>query len=340
MSEKRVTIGDISSALGISTSTVSRALSGRGYVAAEVKTRIHEAARRMGYVPDLTARNLRQRSSSTIGLVVTTLLDPFYARLAAGFQEVARTQGYEVVLILDQADPKEELAAVESLIAMGVSGVAITPVTARAVNRIKEYGLPLLQIDRSVSADHSLVAGDNRAGARMATQYLLEKNHQRIAFVIDHVNWTSGSDRLAGWREAYETAGRDAPEELFFTLGDSHSQIVEGIPAALKRMRAAGVTAIFAANSVVAQELYLKLLEAGIRVPEDTSLVAYDDLHWTLMVRPAVTVVSQHVDELGRHAADTLLRAVGQGAGGGIPLRIYIRPTLVERGSVLPISSE
>ena len=78
MSEKRVTIGDISSALGISASTVSRALSGRGYVAAEVKTRIHEAARRMGYVPDLTARNLRQRSSSTIGLVVTTLLDPFY----------------------------------------------------------------------------------------------------------------------------------------------------------------------------------------------------------------------------------------------------------------------
>lgn len=336
-SSRTVTIGHISRALGISTSTISRALSGRGYVAADVKERITVAAREMGYLPDLTARNLRSGSSNKLGLIVTNLVDPFYARLAAGFQEVARASGYEVTLILDQGDAAEELAAVETHISAGVSGIALTPVSARAVARSAYYFVPIVQMDRLVSEEHALVSGDNRFGGRIATEHLLQKGHRRIAFVIDHTRWTTGSERLAGWRRAYTDRGLEPPEDLVFALVEDGGDIAQRCGAALDEMRRKGATAVFAASSVVAQELYLRMLDTGLSAPRDISLVAYDDMQWTHMVRPGITVVFQHVEEMGRQAAEALLRAV-RAEGQQVPrTHSLIQPTLVQRGSVAPL---
>lgn len=334
MAEKRITIADISRVLGISTSTVSRALSGKGYVREEARKRIVEKAREMGYVPDLAARSLRQGASTQIGLVVSTLLDPFYAQLATGFQAVARAQGYDVALIIDRADSKEELTAAESLLAMGVAGVAITPVSAAALSRIAEHAIPIVQLDRMVTPKHAFVGGDNFEGARLATQHLLEHGHSRIAIVLDHAKWTTGRARLDGWRSAMAEGGGSQADELAVMLGSSTQEIDASLDRFVGRIGDEGITAIFAANSVVAEHLYTKLLDADIKVPDDVSIIAYDDLHWTSMVRPSVTVINQHVDDMGAIAAETIIRLIDGHNAPPTSTRTYIQPTLVERDSV------
>ncbi|MDF0595147.1 LacI family DNA-binding transcriptional regulator [Psychromarinibacter halotolerans] len=345
MSDKRVRIGDISKELGLSSSTVSRALSGKGYVAAEVKARVVEAARRMGYVPDLTARNLRRRSSTQVGLVVSSLLDPFYAQLATGFQSVARRRGYEVVLIIDGADPGEEKAAVESLLAMGVGGIAMTPVSDEALARVEDYGICTLQLDRSVSSRYSLIGGDNRAGGVIATEHLLSNGHRDIAVLVDHDRWTTGFERIAGWRDAFTRAGLTPPEDLCVKLGDTREDIETALRTVVPRLVKQGVTAIFAANSQVAQLLYTALQDQGLSVPDDVSLVAYDDANWTEMVRPAISVITQHVDMLGQTAADQLIGMIeapkAEAPSVGAPVsRFLVQPTLVERDSVRTLTPD
>ncbi|MAM10825.1 MAG: LacI family transcriptional regulator [Rhizobiaceae bacterium] len=337
MADKRVTIGDIAEAVGLSTSTVSRALSGKGYVAADVKARVVTAAQKIGYVPDLNARNLRQGSSTQIGLVVSSILDPFYAELATGFQEVARAEGYEVILIIDRADPKEQKAAVKSLIAMGVSAIAITPVSAEAVASVRDFGRPVLQIDRSVSDANALVAGDNRAGGKMATEHLIGFGHERIALLIDHDQWTTGRARIEGWREAFTERGLAVPEDLIFKLGSSDAEIASGLDRFVGALKTKSITAIFSANSVVSQRFYVALGKHGVRVPEDVSVVAYDDALWMTMVTPTISAVSQHVEEMGRHAAELLIRQIGAGRKGPWPVRTFVQPSLIARSSVLAL---
>jgi len=333
MPEKRITIGDIAKALDVSTSSVSRALSGKGYVSEDVRARVVEAARKMGYVPDLAARTLRQRASTQFGLVISSLSDPFYARLASGFEAVARARGYDVLLIIDRADPKEEQLAIESVIAMGVSGVAITPVSEAALRRLSDHGITALQIDRSVSRQHSLVAGDNLEGGLLATSHLLDKGHRNIAVLIDHTRWTTGSARVDGYRAAFRERGLPFDESMIVELGDSREEISAGIEAFMKARRKRKISAVFSANSIVSQLLYVHCQDHDISIPADMSLVAYDDVHWTSMVRPALTVVSQHVDDLGRIAAETLIRKTENPADRAA-MRTLVQPTLIERGSV------
>lgn len=338
MTDRRVRIGDISKALNVSSSTVSRALSDKGYVAAELKAEIIATAKRMGYVPDLAARSLRRGSSTHIGLVVTSLVDPFYAGLATGFQEVARAKGYEVILIIDQADRKEQMKAVESLLAMGVCALALTPNGVGPIRRVDEYKVPILQIDRSVSTQHSLVAGDNHHGGFTATRHLIEAGHRRIALMIDHDRWTTGRERIEGWRAAFEFAGAVVPEDLLFNLGDTPSEIAKRIESTLPKLAELGVTGIFAANSVVAQLLYSGLQIAGLRVPDDVSLVVYDNADWSHMVNPGVSAIDQHVMELGRNASEQLIRQVENGPDTAV-VRSLVTPSLITRASVNSLRS-
>ncbi len=333
LSDKRVRIGDISRELGLSNSTVSRALSSKGYVAAEVKARVLEAADRMGYVPDLTARNLRRGSSTQVGLVVSSLLDPFYAQLATGFQEVARRRGYEVILIIDGADRKKERDAVDSLLAMGVDGIALTPVSQGALERVQGYGIPALQIDRAVSSKYSLIGGDNRVGGMIATEHLLALGHRNIAVMIDHDQWTTGQARIAGWHDAFTSLGLEPADGLCIKLEDGQKTIAEALNAIVPRLLEREITAIFAANSVVAQLLYIALQDFGIEVPGDISLVAYDDANWTAMVRPAISVITQHVDLLGRKAAEQLIGSIEDEHLQGSVSSFLVQPTLIQRGS-------
>ena len=327
---RRVTIGDVAKAAGVSPSTASRALTGHGYAAATVKARVHAAAGELGYVPDDIARSLKRRTSRLVGVVISDLRNPFYADLAAGIEEVLGAAGYQMVLVNDDGDTDRELAGLRTLLAMRVPGTIVTPLSPAAGALLTEQGVRVVEVDRQMAActcDAVLV--DSEEGARVGTAHLLELGHRRVGFLVDELEWTTGVGRLAGYRKALREAKVRYDGKLVVRVG------LGGAAAA-----AAGelldahpdVTAIFAANNLMAEGVWQELQRRRLRVPRDISLVAFDDQPWMSMVEPGVSAVSQPVVRLGAQAAELLLARLS-GELAGEPRTTWLQPTFVRRGS-------
>ncbi|HWM05119.1 MAG TPA: LacI family DNA-binding transcriptional regulator, partial [Actinophytocola sp.] len=204
---RRVTIGDVAKAAGVSPSTASRALTGHGYAAATVKARVHAAAGELGYVPDDIARSLKRRTSRLVGVVISDLRNPFYADLAAGIEEVLGAAGYQMVLVNDDGDTDRELAGLRTLLAMRVPGTIVTPLSPAAGALLTEQGVRVVEVDRQMAASTcDAVLVDSEEGARVGTAHLLELGHRRVGFLVDELEWTTGVGRLAGYRKALREA--------------------------------------------------------------------------------------------------------------------------------------
>jgi LacI family transcriptional regulator len=332
---RRATIGDVARAAGVSPSTASRALTGRGYAAAEVKTRVLAAATQLGYVPDDIARSLRRRASRLVGVVISDLRNRFYADLAAGIEEVLCAAGYQTVLVNDDGDTDRELAGVRTLLAMRVPGTIVTPLSATAGAVLADQGVPVVEVDRQMAGSRcDAVLVDSRHGAHEATTHLLELGHRRIAFVADELEWTTGAGRLDGYRRALRDAQVRYDAALVARVGFGHDNAPGGAAAATGQLldRHPDVTAIFAANNLMAEGVWQELQRRELRVPEDISLVAFDDEPWMTMVTPAVSTVTQPVVRIGADAAELLLARMA-GELTGEPRTVWLQPTFVRRGS-------
>ncbi|WP_219417644.1 LacI family DNA-binding transcriptional regulator [Pseudonocardia nigra] len=335
--ERPPTGSDVAREAGVSPSTVSRALNGSGYAAPEVRARVLAAAARIGYVPDANARTLRNRSSRSIGVLISDLRNPFYADLAAGIEQVLRAAGHHMILVNDDGRADEELLAVQTFVAMRVPGVIVTPVSARAIRSLHQHGVQVVQADRRVSTRYGdAVLGADETGAELVTAHLLGLGHRRIALLIDETKWTTGAGRLAGFRAAHAAAGVPVDEELVaFTSFDA-----EAASGTLGRLLDdhPDVTAVFAANNVLAQGALQEIQRRGIDVPGQLSLAAYDDVPWMSMVRPALTTVSQHTVGFGRRCAQVLLGRLATATEGGAarPSVTTIEPELLIRDSTAP----
>jgi LacI family transcriptional regulator len=315
---------------------VSRALSGNGYAAAEVRRRVRAAAARIDYVPDANARSLRNRSSRSVGVLISDLRNPFYAGLAAGVEQGLRSAGYHMILVNDDGHADEEMLAVQTFAAMRVAGVILTPVSEKPLDRLRQQGVHVVQADRRLSGQYGdAVLGDNETGAEVLTRHLLDLGHRKIGLLIDETKWTSGAGRLAGYRAAHAAAGVPVDEDLIvFTsfdaaaAGATAGRLMDGRP---------DTTALFACNNVLAEGAFGEFQRRGLRLPDELSLAAYDDVPWMSMVRPAITTVSQHTFEMGRRCAEVLLaRLSGRYALDGPPRVVRLEPALHVRASTVP----
>jgi LacI family transcriptional regulator len=332
--DRRATIGDVAIAAGVSTSTVSRALNGTGYVASSVAARVLAAAEEIGYVPDANARNLRVGLRRDVGVLISDLANPFYAELASGMEGRLREAGYHMLLINTNGDEAEERAAVNTFAALRVPGVIVTPVSDGVVGRLVRHGIHVVQADRVVDSNRAdAVVGANDVGGRMATEYLIREGHTRIALLIDQAAWTTGAGRLAGYRAALRDAGIEVDEDLvaFAGFDVDHARVVVG--ELLNRRP--DVTALLAANNVLAQAAYIEMAERRIKMPGQISLIAYDDVPWMAMVRPPVTAIAQHAEEIGRRSADLLISRL-QERSKRTAVSLLVNPSLIVRRSVAP----
>jgi LacI family transcriptional regulator len=327
-----VTLADIARAAGTSASTASRALSGTGYVSEEARRRLRAAADQLGYVPNASARTLKQKTSRVVGVVVTDLGNQFYARLATGIEQTLREASYQMVLVSDNSELKQELAGVRAFLAMRAAGVIITPVDHAAADLLDKHGIAVVEVDRQLSERPcDAVVLDNERGARAATAHLLEQGHRRIALLMAATEWTSDAGRLAGYLSAHEDAGVLVDERLVLPIGFHAPDAEERIGALLDVERP---TAIFAANNLLAEHAWRVVRSRGLRLPHDVSLVAFDDMPWMEMVDPGITAVAQPALEMGRRAARLLLRRVGDRTCPQAVERL--QPSLVLRGSTAP----
>lgn len=329
MSTTHVTLADIAREAGTSASTASRALSGRGYVSAEARERLREAAERLGYVPNHSARTLKQNTSRVVGVAVSDLGNQFYANLAAGIEQTLREADYQMVLVSDNSDETQELACARTFLAMRAAGVIITPAGRAAAALLSQNGVDVVEVDRRLAdVPCDAVVIDNERGAREATDHLLALGHRKVALLVADTDWTSDAGRLHGYVSAHELAGVPVDERLILPLG-FHAPDAEVRIAAL--LGALEPTAVFAANNLLAEHAWQVLRRLGLRLAADVSLVGFDDVPWMAMVEPGITVVAQPSVEMGRRAAQLFLRRADDPRCP--PAVETLEPTLVVRGS-------
>lgn len=327
----RPTIREVADAAGVSRSTASRALSGNGYAAPEVRDRVRAVAKELGYVVDATARSLKQGTSRSVGLLVSDLRNVFYAELASGIGREARIHGRTVVLVDLRGKSADELEAAETLVGSRVSGVIATPVSARLSEYLGRIGVPLIEVDRRFDPDATdAVVVDNRAAARDTTERLIAAGHRRIALLIDETEWTTGEERLRGYHDALAAHRIRSDGSLIVQAGWDP---VEAAAAARRLLsRPDRPTAVFAANNVLTEGTWRALTELGLRVPDDVSIAGFDDAPWMSMVAPGVSTRMQDPGALGANALRALLERI---ESPDAPVRTLVVPTtFLDRGSI------
>jgi LacI family transcriptional regulator len=333
---RRATIKDVAEAAGVSRSTASRALTGRGYVGLGVRERVQHAADRLGYVPDATARHLKQQVSRSIGVLVSDLRNSFYADLAAGNSQQARRRGYTMMLADDSGSAADEIEAAERFVALRVAGVIVTPVSPDVVAYLARHRVPLVEVDRQFGEGASdAVLVDNKHAARRVTEHLIALGHRRIALLIDEMDWTTGRERHAGYEEACRAAG--LPVEQSLVVAARWDVGAARAAAADLLRRADPPTAIFAANNLLAEAVWRAAADLGVRLPDDLSLASFDDAPWMSMVSPQVTAVEQDAVALGEAAVARLLERLE--AAHAPPRTVMLGARVLQRGSTAPPST-
>ncbi|MGH2480379.1 MAG: LacI family DNA-binding transcriptional regulator [Ktedonobacteraceae bacterium] len=337
MRQDEVSIADIARAAGVSHSTVSRALHDSPLISEGTRTRIQSLARAMGYTPNAIAQSLHTRQTSSIGLVVTSIADPFLSDVVRGVEEVARARGFSVLLSTSHNDPDQEMAVIETFRRRRVDGilVASSRLTSEYTEHLAQLQVPTVLINsQAESPDGRLhwVAVDDYQGAKIAVEHLLQLKHRAIGYLSVDSRPRSAQQRLEGYRSALAEAGITARDAWVVSMPGTRASPEEDMHAGqqgLPRLLAAGVTALFCANDMIAIGALMACREQGIAVPQHLSVIGFDDIMIASSVTPALTTIHQPKAELGRIATRTLLDLLDRRPGYNHTLL----PTLTIRAS-------
>lgn len=331
MGTGRPTIYDVARLAGVSTATVSRALNGTGQISPATSAAIDAAVRQLGYRPNTVARSLVTKSTQTIALLLPDIANPFYAELVSGIQQRALAAGSTMLLCTTEGDPEREEQYLSLLRAKQVDGVLVDGLVLppeRIAGFVRD-GLPIVCLDRDIdSTSVPLVQVDNRLGARLATEHLLSLGHTRIAHVAGAPGLRISDERVEGYRDALAAAGVDDDPALV-AVGAFTEQ--GGYEAMRALLAASELTAVFAANDLSALGVMHAVAESGRRVPDDVSVVGFDDLRLAGHTTPPLTTIHQPAFEIAQRATQLLLDLAG---GGEVEQRLHLlEPELVVRGS-------
>jgi LacI family transcriptional regulator len=327
---------EVARAAEVSVATVSHVINGTRFVSTELADRVHEAMRTLGYTPDATARSLRVRRTQTIGLVIPDNSNPFFAELAQVIEEEGFEAGYTTILGNSTEQADRERRYVQTLVSKRVDGLiaALSREDDGTLERILEpAGIPVIVIDRDVKLPGAdLVLYDNAGGSHAAARHLVELGHNRIAFIAGPADVQPAAERLRGFRDALHEAGLELPGEA---VAEADFHYRGGRDATVKLLESPdGITAIAAANDLMAAGALRELAERGIRVPEEMSVVGFDDAPLAEMVSPALTTVRQPLQEMAQTAVSLLLARI---AGEDGQVQRHVLPTeLVVRESTAP----
>lgn len=301
-----VTIKDVARACGVNVSTVSRSLSGSYGVHEATRRKVLAAAERLNYRPNRVARAMATGRSHTVALVVSDVRNPFFAELARGAEDAAYEAGCDLILCNSDLKPEKELHYIQSLIEKRVDGIVMNSVAALSRDERTELagcGIPVVLLNRVAgSRGFSSVTAANLDGGALAGQYLTRLGHGSLGHITTMNAQSNLSDRTTGFVRAAEKAGARVA-----VARGTHS--TEGGYELTKRLieRHPHVTAIFAANDAMAFGAIRALGELGKRIPEEVSLVGFDDVALAAIVQPPLTTVYQPKYEMGKAAIEILL---------------------------------
>lgn len=324
------TLKDVAQLARVSTATVSNVLNGRKRFSAAVEERVWAAARELGYYRNDSARTLRTGQSRTLGLILPDLQNPFFPALVRNIEHRAREGGYSLLLVDIDNEEETEREGFHLLARKGVDGVIWVP---HRLERPPAVPYPVVAVDRPVPGLDSVFA-DHEEGARQLARYALQLNHRSIGFLPGPQSLVSARRR----REAFLAELQLAGESRARIAWEIETPFDLQLPAAvIPRFTSGEATLVVAANDIVAIAA-LELLQAnGIQVPEEVSVLGFDDIPWASLVRPRLTTVRQPIGELGRVAVDTLVARIDEPEGATIERVLGVELVTRESAGVRPV---
>lgn len=332
--KKKASLIDVARKAKVNISTVSRTINQTGKIGAETQERVRKVMRELGYKPNRVARRLRTTDGKThlLGLIIPNIQNIFFADLARGVEDVAYANNFAVLLCNYDEDPAKEAFYLDVMQAESVDGIILPPIQEDdpAVLRIVQSGTPVVCVDRSL-ANKTLdkVEVDNHRGAYEAVEHILAQGHRRIGIICGPTDSSTSRERLRGYRDAHASAGIPVRTELI-RYGDYKQGSGQKLTEEMLNLPEPP-TALFVCNGLMTTGALETIHQRGLKIPKQIAIVGFDEMPLAAVFNPPLTVVRQPAYEVGKSAAELLLKRLDDPKRPATSLRLL--PTLMMRKS-------
>jgi LacI family transcriptional regulator len=329
------TILDVAKRAGVAPITVSRVINNSGYISVETKARVKAAIEELGYVPNTLARGLRSKRTNTLALVVTDITNPYFTSMARGVEDVAGSCDYTVIYCnTDESEAKEEKYA-HILAQRQVDGVLLVPAcgNANTIKFLTANNINVVVLDRQIlDVDADFVRSDSEDGAKKLTEMLIGLGHKQIAIITGPENVSTAVDRVIGYEKALSEAGLSENKQVYY---GAFNQQTGYDSTKLAMSQSPRPSAILAANNFILIGVVKALREFQLQVPENVSVVGFDDFPESMLVKPFFTAAVQPAYEMGRLATELLLKRIS-GELSGECQKVVLPTEIIQRESCGP----
>jgi len=334
-------IRDLAEVLGLSITTISRVLNGKAKryrISSQTQQRVLQVAKDYNYVPNKLARGLKLARTETLGLIIPDISNPFFADIAQSIEKEARAKGYMLILCDSREDQGVEEELISLLLSHKVDGIIIAPVGTDYKHIIHTYksGMPLVMVDRCLpDIGLPFITSDNYQGGIDAVNYMISMGHRKIACIQGIPKSRPTIERIRGYRDALRSNG--IPIDNSLIVGDNYSTVNGYNQTRILFSMENPPTAIFALSNLIGLGVIKAVEEIGLSIPEDISLIAFDEQPYSAFLGTPMTTIDQKKNEMGQLAVDVLLKYIGDKEYQGKVVNMTLKTILIIRDSVKKI---
>ena len=316
------TIGEVAKMAGVSVSTVSHVLNKTRYVSPEKSQRVVEIIEAIGYTPNTIARSLKLSSSSTVGLAISAISNPYFSDIICAVEAECSQRNLTVFLCDTQEDPDRELAIIRQLHQRRVDGIILAPSPnpKRSLDYLIEKNVPCVLVDRLADARFDQVGINNEEAVTALVNHAVHAGHRRVGFIMGQPGFTTTVERAEAFRKAMGTYKLDVPEG--YVSASNHSSAAAAASTHQLLSFAVPPTAIIANNNLTMIGIMRATRERQIQIPRDLSVLGIDDFEWADYFEPRLTLVAQPCNDIGQQAANLLIERIADPTGERRTLRL------------------
>jgi len=305
-----ITIKDVAKKAGVSVGTVSNVINNINVVSESTKRKVFKTIKELNFKPNAIARSLSKGKTNNIAIIVPEITSPFFPELIRGITDFLEVKGYYAIIRNTDNNVKKEEIFVNDLNSLLISGMIIAPVDSegRDLQILSELKVPIVIVDReSDTLNEDMVIVNNHKGAYEAVNYLIDCGHKSIVILCGSSHTKTAQNRYIGWEKAMKENSLYSEDYIYwgdFTIDSGHKMMDE----VLKKFKK--VDAVFASNDIVAIGAMQAIRENGLRIPEDISIIGFDDIYFSKLLNPPLTTIRQPIYEIGSMAAEILLKKI------------------------------
>ena len=336
-----VTLKDIAEELNVSINTVSRALRDMPDIGCETTSLVKETAIRLGYRKNLAASSLKTAKSMMLGIIVPNICNPVYSYIYKGIEKICNETGYTLMLGNSNSESEQECRVLENMLDHGVDGIFLVPSMKdnQVLERLQEASIPYILLQRRFPGiDANMVRSSDYEGGYLAAQHLYQSGHRSFVYISAPMYISSAKERYEGFLAYLKKQGLTQDAIKIFESDSTRNGGYQAAKAWLGCKNGSSATAIFCFSDYMAYGVYAAITEAGLKVPEDISVIGYDNNEYSEIIYPPLTTVDMLPFEIGLRSAEKMLALLGNKEEADESSETILSPKLILRESTKELS--